>query len=66
MLYEMATGQLPFVGDSPVQIALMQVNDHPIPPRDINPKIPVGLEQIIIGAMEKDPDRAVPDGKPDA
>jgi serine/threonine-protein kinase len=57
MLYEMATGQLPFVGDSPVQIALMQVNDHPIPPRDINPKIPVGLEQIIIGAMEKDPDR---------
>ena len=56
MLYEMATGQLPFVGDSPVQIALMQVNDHPIPPRDINPKIPAD-EQIIIGAMEKDPDR---------
>ncbi len=57
MLYEMATGQLPFVGDSPVQIALMQVNDTPVPPRDINPKIPVGLEQIIIGAMQKDPDR---------
>ncbi|MBQ7719781.1 MAG: protein kinase [Clostridia bacterium] len=57
MMYEMATGQLPFTGDTPVSVALMQVNDDPVPPRDINPRIPVGLEQIILGAMEKAPDR---------
>lgn len=57
MMYEMATGQLPFTGDTPVSVALMQVNEDPVLPRDINPKIPVGLEQIILGAMEKDPDR---------
>jgi serine/threonine-protein kinase len=34
----------------------MQVNDTATPPREINPHIPVGLEQIITRAMEKDPD----------
>ena len=56
MMYEMATGCLPFTGDSPVSVALKQVNDTPTLPRDINPYIPVGLEQIIMHAMEKDPE----------
>ena len=56
MMYEMATGQLPFTGESPVSVALMQVNENPTPPRDINPYIPLGLEQIIMHAMEKDPE----------
>ena len=55
MMYEMATGSLPFTAESPVSVALMQVNDAPTPPRELNPKIPVGLEQIILKAMEKDP-----------
>lgn len=56
MMYEMATGCLPFTGDSPVSVALKQVNDTPKLPREINPYIPVGLEQIIMHAMEKDPE----------
>ena len=56
MLYEMATGQLPFIADTPVSVALMQVNETAVPPREINPQIPVGLEQIICRAMEKNPD----------
>lgn len=56
MLYEMATGHLPFTADTPVSVALMQVNDMATPPRQINPQIPVGLEQIILRAMDKDPD----------
>ena len=56
MLYEMATGSLPFSAETPVSVALMQVNDTATPPREINPHIPVGLEQIITRAMEKDPD----------
>lgn len=56
MLYEMATGHLPFTADTPVSVALMQVNDTATPPRQINPQIPVGLEQIILRAMDKDPE----------
>lgn len=55
MIYELATGKLPFDGESPVSIAVMQINKEPIPPREINPKIPVGLEQIILCAMSKKP-----------
>ncbi len=55
MMYEMATGKLPFTGDTPVSVAMMQVNDVPTPPRELNPHIPVGLEQIILRAMEKEP-----------
>lgn len=55
-MYEMATGKLPFVADSPVTVAIMQVKNRPKPPREINPNLPVGLEQIILGSMEKNPD----------
>ncbi len=55
LMYEMSTGRLPFDADSPVSVALMQVNDNAVPPRSINSKIPTGLEQIILRAMEKDP-----------
>ncbi len=57
MLYEMATGQLPFTADTPVSVALMQVQQDPQPPREVNPSIPEGLEQIILKAMQKDPNR---------
>lgn len=57
MMYEMSTGRLPFTADSPVSVALMQINDTPVSPREINGQIPQGLEQIIISAMEKEPER---------
>ena len=55
MLFEMLTGQLPFQGESPVSVALKQIQDVPKKPRDINPKIPEGLEYITLRAMQKDP-----------
>ena len=55
MMYEMSTGSLPFDAESPVSVALMQVNDTPAAPREVNSHIPEGLEQIIMRAMEKDP-----------
>ncbi|MCQ2456052.1 MAG: protein kinase, partial [Clostridia bacterium] len=55
LMYEMCTGKLPFDADSPVSVALMQVNDTAKSPKEYNPKIPTGLEQIIMRAMEKDP-----------
>ncbi len=56
LMYEMGCGQLPFDAESPVSVALMQVNEAAIPPRQINAALPVGLEQIIVKAMEKEPD----------
>ncbi len=55
MLYEMATGKLPFEGDTPLSIAMMQVNTAPARPSKINPQIPHGLEQIILRALNKEP-----------
>lgn len=55
MLYEMVTGERPFKADTPVAIALKQINEQPVPPSQINPKIPLGLEQIILCAMQKNP-----------
>ena len=55
MLYEMLTGKLPFVADSPVAVAMMQVSNEPMAPREINPQIPAGLEQIVLKAMQKKP-----------
>ncbi len=56
MFYEMVTGKLPFVADSPVAVAMKQVNEEPVSPRQVNAQIPVGLEQIILKAMSKNPD----------
>ena len=55
MLYELATGRFPFNGETPVSVLIKQINEDPIPPREINPDIPVGLEQIILCAMNKKP-----------
>ncbi len=57
MLYEMLTGKLPFDGESAVSVALMQLQSTPKRPREVNPGIPIGLEQITMKAMEKDPSK---------
>lgn len=56
LMYEMTTGKLPFDAESPVSVALMQVNSIAKPPREIMPNIPLGVEQIIMLAMEKQPE----------
>lgn len=55
MLYEMLTGQLPFEADNAVSVAIMQMQADPRPPKDINPAIPDGLEEITLRAMQKNP-----------
>lgn len=57
VLYEATTGTLPFDGPDAVSVALMQVQDEPKPPRDVNPDISPELETIILCAMQKDPTR---------
>ncbi len=57
MLFEMLTGQLPFTADSAVSVAIQQIQSKPKRPRELNPSIPEGLEQITMKAMQKDPAR---------
>ena len=57
MLYEMLTGTLPFESDSAVSVAIMQMQQAPQKPRALNPDIPEGLEEIILHAMQKDPEQ---------
>lgn len=56
ILFEMLCGRLPFDGESPVSVALQQVEQSPKALRSLNPNVPVGLEQITLHAMAKNPD----------
>lgn len=53
VMYEMLTGQLPFQSENSVSVALMQLQSDPKRPRELNSSIPVGLEQIVMHAMQK-------------
>lgn len=55
VMYEMLTGQLPFQSDSAVSVAIMQLQQDPRRPREIVPTLPLGLEQITMRAMQKNP-----------
>ena len=57
VLYEMATGQLPFDADDISALLLQQVRQPPPPPRLIMPSLPVNLENVILKALEKSPAR---------
>jgi len=57
MMYEMATGELPFDDERPISVLMMQIHEMPLPPRKINRSIPRGLEKLILTCMEKDPRR---------
>jgi eukaryotic-like serine/threonine-protein kinase len=54
VLYEMATGRLPFRGESMGVILSAILNEQPPPPLQMTPNLPVELERIISKALEKD------------
>ena len=55
VLYEMVTGRVPFDADTPVSVALKHMQEKPVPPIELNPAIPQSLNDLILKAMEKDP-----------
>ena len=60
VLYEMATGQKVFPGDSSFEVMQAQVESAPVPPVAIDRTIPTALNAAILTALEKDPERRFP------
>jgi tetratricopeptide (TPR) repeat protein/predicted Ser/Thr protein kinase len=54
VLYEMATGKMPFQGESPAVICSEILTKNPQPPSQLNPRMPPKLEDVIQRALEKD------------
>ncbi len=55
ILYELLTGQLPFSADTPTALALKHLQEDPPPISEINPAVPMQLEQIIKKVLAKEP-----------
>jgi serine/threonine-protein kinase len=54
VMYEMLTGRLPFEGESPIAVALKHIQEEPVKPIEINPRIPKSINDIILKCMDKD------------
>ena len=55
IVFQMATGRVPFDGQAGLQVLLSQVRDPVIDPREVNPKISDDLAELILSLLEKDP-----------
>ena len=55
VMYEMATGRVPFDADNSVGIAVMHIQDAPLAPKELNPNLSDHLNYIIMKLLEKDP-----------
>jgi serine/threonine protein kinase len=57
VLYEMATGRVPFNGATPEEISKEILQGSPVPPALLNPQVSPQLERVILKALEQDPAR---------
>ena len=56
VLYEMLTGQVPFNGDSAIEIAMKHLNETPRPPSSLRPELTPELDQVVLRALAKNPE----------
>jgi len=57
VLYEMVTGELPFVGATPIVTAMKRLTDSPRPPRALAADLPPHWDAVILRCLERDPSR---------
>ena len=55
VLYEMLTGRVPFVGDTPVSVAMQHINTAPPSILDLNPNVPPAIVSVVMRSLEKSP-----------
>lgn len=63
MTYEMLTGEQPYVGEAPMQIAYQHANDSVPAPSTRNPSIPPELDELVLWATTRDPDQRPADAR---
>ena len=56
VLFELLTGEPPFVGDSPVAVAYQHVREDPVPPSERNPELSPELDAVVLKALAKNPE----------
>lgn len=56
IFYEMLTGRLPFLGETPISIAMQHVQGELILPHQVNPKVPLGISYVVMRSMRKNPE----------
>jgi serine/threonine-protein kinase len=61
VMYYMLTGQPPFLSDNPLKVMIAHASQEVIPPRQINPELPLELEEIVLRCLEKNPDHRFQD-----
>jgi eukaryotic-like serine/threonine-protein kinase len=55
VLYELLTGEVPFAGDTPVEIAMKHISAKPEPPSTLNADIPEDLDLVVMRTLAKTP-----------
>jgi eukaryotic-like serine/threonine-protein kinase len=55
VLYELLTGQVPFTGDTPLEIAMKHLSEVPKPPSELRSEVPHDLDLVVLRALAKDP-----------
>jgi eukaryotic-like serine/threonine-protein kinase len=55
VLYELLTGQVPFTGDTPLEIAMKHLSQIPKPPSELRPEVPHDLDMVVLRALAKEP-----------
>lgn len=63
MMYEMLTGEQPFKGEQPMQIAYQHANDSVPTPSTKNPKVPAELDELVLWATARDPEERPADAR---
>jgi eukaryotic-like serine/threonine-protein kinase len=56
LLYELLTGEVPFTGDTPVEIAMKHLSQVPPKPSEFRPEVPDDLDLVVLRALAKDPE----------
>jgi serine/threonine-protein kinase len=55
VLYELLTGEVPFTGETPVEIAMKHLSEVPEPPSALRPEVPEDLDLVVLRALAKEP-----------
>jgi serine/threonine-protein kinase len=63
MMFEMLTGEQPYKGEQPMQIAYQHANDSVPPPSNVNPRVPAELDELVLWATARDPEERPRDAR---